>query len=312
VQREIVTVTWHSARALGGVLSPWAALLVVASPASSASLSVPSPLYPTIAAAIDSARAGDVISLAPGSYTGAGNRDLDYQGKAITIESQAGPEATRIDCEGQGRAFIFHHGEQQSSILRGVTICNGRSDGNGGGVLCLGATPSLERVAIVGCFAHTGGGLATFSGNPMLSRCTIAANRAQAGGGGVEVWSNGALQFRDCVVWGNCSPDGSDLRNHGTVALNCTVLRASEMSGDGLLFWNDGGWIEDDPRFCDPQPCESAPSCRGSYGIGDGSSCLPDGNACGRAIGALELECAQPTAIAPTTWGAIKARYESR
>ena len=42
----------------------------------------------TIAEAIDAATDGDVIELADGVFTGAGNRNLDFQGKAITLRSQ--------------------------------------------------------------------------------------------------------------------------------------------------------------------------------------------------------------------------------
>ena len=43
--------------------------------------------YPTIQAAINNAITGDIIELQPGTYTGDGNRDIDPNGKAITIRS---------------------------------------------------------------------------------------------------------------------------------------------------------------------------------------------------------------------------------
>ena len=56
--------------------------------------------YPTIQAAIDVSRDGDTIELTDGYFRGDGNRDLDYQGKAITIRSQSdNPSACVIDCE---------------------------------------------------------------------------------------------------------------------------------------------------------------------------------------------------------------------
>ena len=38
---------------------------------------------PTIQAGIDSASAGDVVSLADGTYTGTDNRNIDFSGKEI-------------------------------------------------------------------------------------------------------------------------------------------------------------------------------------------------------------------------------------
>ena len=55
--------------------------------------------FPTIQAAINAVVDTDIIELADGTFTGDGNRDLDYLGKAITIRSQSGdPSVCVIDC----------------------------------------------------------------------------------------------------------------------------------------------------------------------------------------------------------------------
>ena len=56
--------------------------------------------FPTIQAALDAAGQGDVIELADGTFTGDGNRDIDYLGKAITVRSENGPENCIIDLGG--------------------------------------------------------------------------------------------------------------------------------------------------------------------------------------------------------------------
>ena len=65
---------------------------------------------------------GASAAVADGTYTGAGNKDLDYKGKAITVISENGPEITIIDCEGEGRGFWFHTNEGENSVLSGFTI----------------------------------------------------------------------------------------------------------------------------------------------------------------------------------------------
>ena len=49
---------------------------------------------------VDALPDGVSIWLVPGVYTGEGNRDIDYAGKAITVRSRNGPENCIIDCEG--------------------------------------------------------------------------------------------------------------------------------------------------------------------------------------------------------------------
>jgi len=56
--------------------------------------------YTTIQAAIDDCNDGDVVIVAPGTYTGEGNRDIDFKGKAIIVRSKSGPEDCVIDCQG--------------------------------------------------------------------------------------------------------------------------------------------------------------------------------------------------------------------
>ena len=80
--------------------------------------------FDAIQEGIDAAVDGDTVLVQDGTYAGAGNKDLDYGGKAITVRSANGPETCVIDCENDGRGVYFDGGETAASILEGVTIRN--------------------------------------------------------------------------------------------------------------------------------------------------------------------------------------------
>jgi hypothetical protein len=52
--------------------------------------------FPTIQAAINASSDGDIIELADGTFTGAGNRDVDVAGRAVTVRSQSGDPETCV------------------------------------------------------------------------------------------------------------------------------------------------------------------------------------------------------------------------
>lgn len=74
-------------------------LLGCLSPLFAATIHVPFD-QPTIQAGIDAAVAGDIVVVADGTYTGPGNKDLDFKGKAITVRSLNGPQNCILDFEG--------------------------------------------------------------------------------------------------------------------------------------------------------------------------------------------------------------------
>jgi uncharacterized repeat protein (TIGR01451 family) len=90
--------------------------------------------FDAIQKAINAASDDDTVIVLPGTYTGTGNRDIDFNGKTITVRSSNPDDpnivaSTIIDCQGTEaephRAFYFHTGEDQASVVHGLTIING-------------------------------------------------------------------------------------------------------------------------------------------------------------------------------------------
>lgn len=88
--------------------------------------------FTTIQEAINGVSDFDVIELADGTFRGAGNVDLDFGGKTLTLRSQSGdPGACVIDVEGASTfcGFEFQSGEFSDCRIEGVTITHGNEDG---------------------------------------------------------------------------------------------------------------------------------------------------------------------------------------
>ena len=202
---------------------------------------------PTIQTGIDLAMNGDTVLVAPGTYL----EEIDYKGKAITVESEGGATVTTIDGEGEiGQTVVFHNAEGPDSILRGFTVTGGTtfpsltgSSGFGAGITCMtssliSATPRIEQCDIVGNHItnfFAGGGV---GGNPIIEDCTIRSNfdiYGTSSGGGV--W--GAPTMRRCTVSDNTSGEGAGMKLlDGALVEDCVVMgnSASDTAkGGGIM-----------------------------------------------------------------------------
>ncbi|MBN1806813.1 MAG: right-handed parallel beta-helix repeat-containing protein [Sedimentisphaerales bacterium] len=208
---------------------------------SSATIGVPGN-FATIQDAIDSASYGDIIEVSPGTYTGQGNWDIDFKGKAITVRSSSGSSRTTIDCSGaQGhRGFYFHRGEGRKSVLRGFTIRGASLTGSdipsdnsswnsshpiGGGIYCENSGPSIFDCVIERCKAEVGSGIGVVSGSPLIFGCTV--ERCEAGGFGTA--QTGGYGAGIAII------KGSDARIVNSVIESNTAYNDS--LGAGVYCW---------------------------------------------------------------------------
>ncbi len=197
--------------------------------------------YETIQAAVNAAGDGDTVLVEDGIYMGEGNRDIDFNGKAITVRSVTGnPENCIIDCERAGRGFHFHTEEGPASVVSGFSIINGVHEEYGGGIYCDGSSPTIENCIISGNSADIGGGIFCYLlSSPTIRNCTISGNSASEGGGVYCDFSSPT--FEECII------DGNEADNGGG-GIYCSfvsspTLKSCTISGNSA---NEGGGI-----YCD-------------------------------------------------------------
>ncbi|MFG0318815.1 MAG: right-handed parallel beta-helix repeat-containing protein [Planctomycetota bacterium JB042] len=191
-----------------------ASLVLGSAPLRAATLLVPSQ-YPTVQAAIDAAANGDTVLVAAGTYLGPGNRDLDPQGKAITIRGAQGSASTILDVSGTAsqphRGFVLTSGGA-FLVIDGFTVRNGRHT-DGGGILIQGAvTAKFRDLVVEQCVADgVGGGMAVAGGaGPTFEQCVFRFNQAIEGGG-VRVGEHCVVSMTGCEITDN----GATVRGGG-------------------------------------------------------------------------------------------------
>jgi predicted outer membrane repeat protein len=199
---------------------------------------------PTIQAGIAAAADGDTVLVGDGTWTGEGNHDIDFLGKAISVMSANGPFACIIDCQGSDvdhhRGFLFQSGEERNSVLSGFSIQNGYVDEKGGGIYCT-ASPTIRTTIIEDCGAH-GEGAGLFcggSGQPLIEGCLISNNQvATSTGGGVSISGSAIPVFRQTVIRGNQAPgEGGGIHAEANCELHgCSV---QENTGGGVWIRGD-------------------------------------------------------------------------
>ena len=197
--------------------------------------------YLTIQAAIDAAVDGDAIIIADGTYTGTGNKNLDFGGRAITVRSENGPESTTIDCQNYDRGFYFQTGEGQDSIVAGFTIINGSTD-LGAGIRCDISSPTIDNCIFKSnTAANTGGGIYAGSSSPVVTNCAFEENRAGDHAGGICLSHSNAL-ISGCVfirnVCDNFSADGGAIliaSDTSATIVNCLFVGNSAAESGGAI-----------------------------------------------------------------------------
>ncbi len=253
--------------------------------------------FDTIQEAIDDSDTFDdcIIWVSPGTYTGTGNRDIDFMNKAITVKSTNPTDpcvvsATIIDCGGSRNSphcgFYFHRNEDHNSVVDGFTIINGYgpyvpfdSMYVGGAIHCsYGSGPAIRRCIFkknmndkthsdtyggaVGCYAESWSSV-----SPLIENCIIYDNEAYYGGGISTVCMSPTV--RNCIIRDNNAVRGGGIDLFwvwSPYINNCTIVNNSASTGGGIN--NNGSYSTETITNCilwgngdDLYDCSATYSC---------------------------------------------------
>ncbi|MBU0742032.1 cadherin-like domain-containing protein [bacterium] len=186
------------------------------------------------------------VELMDGTYYGSPNRDIDFNGKKITVTSWSeNPSTCVMDCQGQGRGFNFQTGEGYDSVVKGIKIKDGTAV-DGGGIRCSNASPAIHHCAFYSCRATGNGGGVYANGTayPDVVDCEFNSCSAVLGGGlycNFSSTSNPAVNF--CSFVGNrASTDGGGFwgSNVGTGIYKGVFLLNGADNNGGAIYLTGG------------------------------------------------------------------------
>jgi len=267
--------------------------------------------FPTIQGALDSVSGGDTIIVRPGIYY----ENIIFPGYQVILKSEMGPEETDIHGGMSGSVVVFQSGEDTQTVLEGFTIRNGSgtlvgSDYLGGGIYCVGSSPTIRHNFIVVNSVGTsedlngyGGGIYLKNAHPDIVDNIIGYNWSASDGAGISLGLGGACNPRivnnlfvsnDTDNYGGASGGGIDSRYGDPEIRNCTFIgneAAPEANGWGggirvnyssypvitnCIFWGNDAYYG--PEISDYSEVLMIHYCDVKYGTGqpwfDPATCI--------------------------------------
>jgi len=214
--------------------------------------------FQTIQDGVDAAAAGDVVSVAGGTYATSSSRLVGsvlrtavvFMKDGVTVQG-TGAGLTVIDGSSANTGVIFDG--LAVATIDGVTVQNGYFRGTsssfegGGGILSYASSPVITNATITGNRAvpYGGGILITGGGNASLDSVVLTANQGYdpggayarfGSGGGIAVY-RAAATIQGSVLNGNFAGDegGAIYSYNSSLSLSTSTMGSNDASGGGAL-----------------------------------------------------------------------------
>jgi hypothetical protein len=200
---------------------------------------------------IAQAKKGDTIVFAP-SLDGQAIKLTGelYLNKSLTV---AGPGAGELTVSGGGYTRVFEVASKTKVALSGLTISNGFSHENGGGIyIDYGGTLSVSGCTLSGNTAGDSGGGIYNAGTATVSGSTLSGNTAATeggfgDGGGIYNAYAATLTLSNCILANNKAlaldmggDAGGGIYNAGTLTVSGCTLSGNVAAGSGGGIYNAG------------------------------------------------------------------------
>ena len=229
--------------------------------------------FDTIQAAVNAAADGDVILIAPGTYTSNSNAGVvSISSKSLTLESSGEPALTILD--GQHARSVISCNTCASITIEGLTITRGGYNEDwldGGGIRCwasgmtvsnciisnnstsMGVTggagmlcqstyyDDIYNPIITNCTFENnhcgsyGGAIEVSLSTPTITGCTFADNTAAMGGDDIYIWYDSYAYINDCEFCGSSAPiEGPHLGSENLFLSDCPTP-CPDLNSDNLV-----------------------------------------------------------------------------
>lgn len=195
--------------------------------------------YPNIQTGILFAQDGDTVLVAPGTYSGDGNQQIELLGKSIVLMSTNGPTETTIMGDGTGDGFWIHDDENSDTEIIGFTVAN----------FALGfdiwqAGPTIRSCIVDGTTSNNGMSIQVWFTHPVIENCIV--QNTSNNGFFLKTTNSTSITLINCksinnegrgIYWQQSSS------NTNVYLKNCTVSgNTTSQDGGGVFHTSSSGF----------------------------------------------------------------------